>query len=252
MEDHPVLDAQKSESAGEVSYLDDSQTITTIASEGAKLSSAGESMDLDSIVSLYPEALAEAISASSGQLHSVLTHSQLAALMHNVEVGGTIAINEASLPESQKEAILRIYDKDSPALQELERQTGLTIRLLSQLIREDIEGQFIMISDTEVADYERARRIGIKSGGLKATDDYMPLIPMIFMAKLFLVETDAEAIRDTLNANGFYASIFGSPVTAAAIQEFLATGFFELPIPRFDYEEVEMLQRQALAAAIAA
>jgi len=196
--------------------------------------------------------LGQAIAASTGNLHDVLTHSQLAAQMHKVAVEGTIAINEDSLPESQKEAIVQIYDKDSPALQELERQTGVTIRLLSQLSAEDIKGGLIMISDQPVSGYEKAKRIGIKHGGLKTTNDYMPLIPMIFMAKLFLVETDAEAIRNALNADGFYRSMFGHPVTVETIQQFLDTGFFKLPLPRFDYEAVEMLQRQALAAAIAA
>ena len=206
-------------------------------SEGAKYAvkanSAGESLDLTKIESLNAEALGQAIAASTGNLHDVLTHSQLAAQMHNVVVEGTIAINEDSLPESQKDIILQIYHKDSPALHELERLTGLTIRLLSQLSADDIKGGLIMISDTEVTGYEKAKRIGIKHGGLKTTNDYMPLIPMIFIAKLLLVETDAETIRRALNTNDFYRSIFGSPVTVRAILEFLNRGFLLLKVHLF-------------------
>ena len=88
----------------------------------------------------------------------------------------------------------------------------------------------------------------MKKGGF-----YLPLAPLVGVAKLLVSSEDQGQIIKALNENGLYQSLFGHPVGKQIIRQFLKTGTFELPAAkRVNYEQLEMLQRQGLAALIAA
>lgn len=216
---------------------------------GPKSSSAGTMLDTAKIESLNQEALDRAIAFNEGILKDVYLQSKLAAEVSKIaKPGNTIAINDATMPESQKAVINEIYDKNSPLLKELERITGSTIRLLSQLDKQ--EGELIIISHEKLPQYDKAKYLMVKE-----TEVYLPLAPLVAIAKLLIGAEDktAEELKDILNTNDLYRSIFGCPANEKIIQNFIDTGIFELPtVKMVDYDELEQLQRQALAALIAA
>ena len=229
-----------------------------IKSISTKTSSAGSAkvssiLDIDNIGSLTPEALARAVSFATGDLKDIYQHSKLITGIVSITDGvGTIGIDLNSQPENQRAEIAKLYDKDSPARKELERLTGCMIRLTTQLDPNEIKGRFILISDTRLPRYANAQYISPKNNIPKAANSYMPLVETIAIAKVLLSSDDVAYVVETLNRNDFYRSIFGQPLTKDLVERFLKTDIFELPIPRFDYNKVEMLQRQALAALISA
>jgi tetratricopeptide (TPR) repeat protein len=228
-----------------------------------KTSSAGFVMDIYNLDTLTPEALSHDIELAQAQgelpLQEVLVTSQLAASISQMPKGGTIAINDASIPQSQHHIITKLYSKDSPSLQELERLTGAKIRLMSQLSPDEAaaaikDNILIIISDQKLQGYEKARYIDIKNNIPKSADTYLPITPIVLIAKLLLSVKDDNIgqITDALNRDNFFRSLFDRPATSHDVENFLKEGIFELPVPRYDYEKVELLQRQSLAAAIAA
>lgn len=218
----------------------------------AKSSSAGELLNLADIESLTPEALDKAIASATGVLEDVLSHSKVAAEVSRFGEAGTIVINDESIPPSQRDVVFTIYKEDSPALKELERLTGCTIRLRSQLRDEDIRPNLIIISDAEIKGYEDARYLMINDIP-KKTDGYLPIAPLVGIAKALLGLKDKEQVNSSLKE--LYRNLCKKPLTDEVIQQYLNNKRFYIELPKpeaYDYQKLEMLQRQALAALIAA
>jgi len=179
-----------------------------------------------------------------------------------------IAINPLDRSGNVRFDIASVYDKDSPELAELQRELGdCTIRLTTQLTEDDVRGkEVVLISDTEIAlPYEevadqsgkingKIKRIGIP--GDAVTEEEHPLAFIICVAtQLFGNNTLAgldNALNRRLQGSAIFAKLFGQQVSREAIERFLATGFFELPVPTVDYKEIRDIQKSALLAAIAA
>ncbi|NQT90345.1 MAG: hypothetical protein HQ558_03730 [Candidatus Omnitrophica bacterium] len=171
-----------------------------------------------------------------------------------VDTTGTIGINDASIPLNQNAVVRSLYDKDSEALKELERLLNCKIRLLSQLRPDQVEGQLILISHQELPAYAdlNPRYIDMVSVAPGITADYIPVTPLVCMARVLISGVDAQEIERILNTDSFYERVFGTPLTQAAIKEFVSTGSFKLPLPTYNYKGAERKQRLSLAAAIAA
>ena len=86
-----------------------------------------------------------------------------------------------------------------------------------------------------------------------ASDGYLPVAPLVGMAKLLV---NAENRNEILTYLGrLYYELCRKPLSSGLIDRYLAEGrfFIELPKPEtYDYKMLETLQRQALAALIAA
>jgi len=175
------------------------------------------------------------------------------------DTGELIVINPLDASGNVRQDILDAYDRGSDQLQQLEAKLGCTIRLSNQVEESDIQGkEVVLISDTDVTLHhqELARnKDSIKRVGMAATeaqDQEHPIAFIVLIAtQLFGERTPAE-LEQALNRNRIFAQVFGQPATRVMIQQFLTTGFFELPVPMVDYEAVEDMQRAALLAAISA
>jgi phosphomannomutase / phosphoglucomutase len=207
----------------------------------------------------------EDIKAFFGQVEKYLVKSSSSGVFDNEisplrqlvkrNTGGLIAINPLDYSEGpERVEIEKLYDKNSRELQDLERELGCTIRLVSQIAEVDIKGkEVVSISYTDISlPYSelatKIKRIGIEAG----SKGHYPLAFVVGMATQLFGDKTLHELVQALNANRRFEKIFGQPATNKMIQSFLNTGIFELPIPRFDYEKVENLQRSALMALMAA
>ena len=172
-----------------------------------------------------------------------------------LNAGNLVAINPLDYAEgTQRDEVLQAYDKDSTELQDLENKLGCTIRLVSQITSDDIRGkEVVSISDADISLPHSELATRIKRIGLEAENRlHHPLAFVICLATQLFGDKTLGELEQALNRSRLFVGIFGQPATRDMIQNFLATGFFKLPVPRFDYEKVEDLQRQAMLAAIAA
>jgi len=208
-------------------------------------------------------------SASAGKLieRTDLLES-IKAVTVKLDANKLIAINPLDRSGNVRLNIASVYDKDSVELADLQEELGnCTIRLTTQLTEEDVNGkEVVLISDTEIAlPYEefadqsgkingKIKRIGIPEDAV--TEQEHPLAFVICVAtQLFGNNTLADldnALNRRLQGSAIFATLFGQQVSREAIERFLATGFFELPVPTVDYKAIRDIQKSALLAAIAA
>ena len=173
-----------------------------------------------------------------------------------LNTGNLIAINSLDYAEdAQREEVQRTYDINSQERKDLENELGCTIRLTHQIAEDDIKGKEVVhISDADFAipHSELATRIKrVANENVVASNRYPLAFTICFATQLFGDKTLAE-LEQALNRNRLFTEIFGQPATRNMIQGFLDTGFFKLPVPRFDYEKVEYREKAAILTAISA
>lgn len=84
---------------------------------------------------------------------------------------------------------------------------------------------------------------------------YLPVVPMIAMAKGLLNLTDKNQAELINSIKELSRNLCKKPLTDEIIEEYIQKGIFNLELPKpeaYDYKQLEQLQRQALAALIAA
>jgi len=195
-------------------------------------------------------------SSSAGQedLAKVKQESRLAAEIAKLGVPGTIVFNDRDLSAGQRDILMRILGRDTGSLQELERVMGSTIRLISQIRPEDIKGPMIIISDEKLSSYPDARYLLFKQVA-EIDNSYLPVMPMIAMAKGLLNLKDTSQVDLIKSIGELSRALLKRPLEESIIEEYIRTGTFNLQLPKpeiYDYELLEQLQKAAFEALIAA
>jgi hypothetical protein len=223
-----------------------------------KSASAGTILDINDISSLTMENVDRAIaSAVSPADAKILSDVKLAAEVVKFGVDGTIVFDDEGVSEAQRATLRSLLDINSPYLYELEQRIGATVRLKSQLSQSDIKDpqKLIFISKEKLAGYRDAKYL-LFQARVDLADGYLPVMPMIAMAKGLLNLTDksqAELISAVRNLSRSLR--YGINLTEDIIDNYINNGVFLLELPkveRYDYDKLENLQRQALLTLISA
>lgn len=240
-----------------VKGADGNVVTASITAPSEKTSSAG-TLDIDDISSLTMENLDRAITeAVSPEIAKALSDVKLAAEVAKFGTNGTIVFDDENLSEMQRATLKAILDINSPSLQELERRIGAVVRLKSQLKPSDIHdpAKLIIISREKLSSYPAAKYLLFELR-VEVDNGYLPIMPMIAMAKALLNLTDKSQVELIEAVKNLSRNLrYGVALSKDIIEQFITNGVFKLELPkveRYDYDMLENLQRQALLALISA
>ena len=254
-------------------YADDTVDLTSttnqpklLESEAVTVTSDGKTLLDDVTITITgkatnPEiAVVSTKTSSSGTatgsdvIEQIKITSELAATVAKIGQGGTIVFNDTSLPDAQRAILESTLGKNTQQLKELEESMQCTIRLKSQLSQEDISDRMIIISDEKITGYEDAKYLEYKQL-VELDNSYIPVIPMVAMAKGLLNLTDKTQVELIDAISALSRNICRIPIAQEIIENFIISGVFKLDLPSpevFDYQQLENMHKQALLALIAA
>jgi hypothetical protein len=221
-------------------------------------SSAGTILDINDVSSLTMENVDKVIASAVSPIDAkILSDVKLAAEVVKFGVGGTVVFNDEGVSDAQRATLQSLLDINSPYLYELEQRMGATVRLKSQLSQADIKDpqKLIFISKEELKGYPGAKHL-LFQARVDLADGYLPVMPMIAMAKALLNLTDKSQVELISAVKNLSRNLrYGINLTDDVIKNYIDNGVFMLELPkveRYDYDKLENLQRQALLTLISA
>ncbi|UCH12634.1 MAG: hypothetical protein JSW18_01430, partial [Candidatus Omnitrophota bacterium] len=173
-----------------------------------------------------------------------------------LDISGTIIVNDEEIPKEQKTGIVELLKKSSPHHDELIRRLGMNVVLASEYNpQQDRTTHMIAISNAKIEGLEDAKYLNIQSEYDK--EAFLPITPSIIFAKGLLLYDITQQSPDVKGMlSGLYKVLTrGGSLQDKLLQQFIDASVFMLSLPKpepVDKEYFDELQRLALQTLIAA